>query len=343
MTDNIVRTPADPAPETLPRTMSAWVQTQYGGPETVHQSTIDVPTPGKGEVLLRVRATGLNAADVRLMRGEPLLLRAFFGLRRPRNTVRGMDIAGTVVAVGDEVTEFAVGDEVVGELPGGGLAEFAVAPVRLLTSRPETVPAVEAAALPMAAGTAWQGLDLAKVASGHRVLVVGAGGGVGTFTVQIAAARGAEVWALTGQRTRPLIADLGAVRTFDYTATDAAALPAASFDAVIDIAGTASLRVLQRLLRDGGVLVMVAGDGGRILGPMGRIARAALLGIGSKRAIKPLAASAKPTITAQLLELTAAGRIRPVIERTWSLETARDALAHVDTSHAVGKNVITPA
>ncbi|KAE8764340.1 zinc-binding dehydrogenase [Georgenia thermotolerans] len=325
--------------------MTAWRQTEYGGPEVLRAEQVPVPTPGRGDVLLKIGATALNAADVRLLRGDPLLLRLAFGIRRPKQPVRGMDAAGVVLAVGADVSGLAVGDEVVGELPGGALAEYAVAPAARLVRRPAGLAPATAAALALAGGTAWQALERGAVAagsSGRRVLVIGASGGVGTFAVQLAAMRGAEVWALCGERNRSLLERLGATRTFDYRSTAIAELPAASFDAIIDIAGTAPLRALRRLLLPGGTLVMVAGLGGPVLGPIPRILRAALLSIGSKRRIRPLAAVAKPEILAELLALAARGSITPVIERTWPLTEAREALAHVDAGHTVGKVIVVP-
>ena len=331
----------------VPETMTAWHQSAYGGPETVQPTRVPVSEPSAGEVLLRVRATALHAGDVHIMRGEPLLVRLFFGLRGPKVATRGMDVAGTVVAVGPGVVGVGAGDEVVGELPGGGLAEYAIAPAARVVARPAVIDAVVAAALPVSAGTAWQALDLAgdRVGAGRRVLVIGASGGVGTYTVQLAALRGAEVWAICGARNERLVADLGAARTFDYARVDAGAspseLPAASFDVVIDMVGRAPLRALRRLVTPGGCVVMVSGEGGRVLGPLGRMLRAGLLSLTRGPRIKPLAATAKPDITRELLALVEAGRLQPVIERTYPLAESDAALAHVDGGHTVGKVVVT--
>lgn len=331
----------------VPATMTAWCQAAYGGPEIVQSARVPVPEPGAGEVLVRVHATALHAGDAHIMRGEPLLVRLFFGLRGPRVATRGMDVAGTVVAVGPGVVEVGAGDEVVGELPGGGLAEYAIAPAARVVARAAAIDEVVAAALPVSAGTAWQALDLAGewAQAGRRVLVIGASGGVGTYTIQLAALRGAEVWAICGARNERLVTDLGAVRTFDYARVDAGAsppeLPAASFDAVIDMVGRAPLRALRRLVAPGGCVVLVSGEGGRVLGPLGRMVRAGLFSLTPGPRLKPLAATAKPDITRQLLALVAEGRLRPVIERTYPLSDAGAALAHVDGGHAVGKVVVT--
>ncbi|WP_434968657.1 NAD(P)-dependent alcohol dehydrogenase [Microbacterium sp. bgisy207] len=332
------------SPKAAPTTtMAAWLQHRYGGPEVVESDRLPVPAPGPTDLLVRVRACGIHAGDARLMRGDPYLVRLAFGIRRPRAAVRGMDVAGTVVAVGSGVTDYRPGDEVVAEIGvGGGLAEYAIMPAARAVARPDHVPAQLAAALPVSGGTAVQALDAASVGSGSRVLVIGAAGGVGTFAVQLAAQRGADVWALAGERALDLVTELGAAHVFDYRRVQPGSpeLPAASFDAVIDIAGTAPLSVLRGLLREGGTVVLVSGSGGRVLGPMGRMLKAAFLSR-RRRRIRSLAATAKPEVVAQLLELTGQGSIRPVIEQTYSFAAARDALAHVDAGHTVGKVVVT--
>jgi NADPH:quinone reductase-like Zn-dependent oxidoreductase len=329
-------------PVTIPTTMHAWRQDHYGGPETVTNQVIPVPMPGRDEVLLRIRAASLNSADVRVMRGEPLIVRTAFGLRSPKQKVRGMDAAATVVAVGEGVTDFAVGDEVLGELPGGTLGEYATAPVKRLVRRPEALDPKLAAALPMAGVTAFQALERGGVASAHRVLIIGASGGVGTFAVQLAAARGAEVWALCGERSRAAVAALGATHTFDYKTTQPgeAELPDETFDVVIDIAGTAPLAVLQRLVPDGGRVVMVSGEGGRVLGPLGRIAAASARSLGSKRKLLPLAAQPRVADLTAVVQLVLDGRVTPLIEREFSFAEAAATLAHVDAGHTVGKVVV---
>jgi NADPH:quinone reductase-like Zn-dependent oxidoreductase len=333
---------------TVPETMTAWRQLSYGGPDAVHRARLDVPAPAKGEVLLRVRATALNSGDIHVMRAEPHAVRLAFGLRRPRIAVRGIDVAGEVVAVGEGVTEFRVGDEVVGEIPGGGLAEYATAPVGRLTLRPAEVDPVAAAALPVSGGTAWLALEKAGIvpgrAEGRRVLVIGASGGVGTFTVQLAAVRGAEVWALAGSRNLAVVERLGAAKAFDYRVVQPGSpeLPDGTFDAVIEIAGEPPLDATQRLLKEeGGTVVLVGGEGGSILGPMRRILAGSRRSLGSKRRIVGLIATTSAAVTRELVALVASGELTPLIERTWPLAEAGAAIAHVDDGHTVGKVVVT--
>lgn len=332
-----------PTPSALSTgTMSAWRQSEYGPAEAVAPARIPVPSPGRGEVLVLVRAVGLNSGDVRVMRGEPLLLRTAFGLRRPKQGVRGMDAAATVVRTGEGVTEFVAGDEVVGELPGGALAEYALAPVARLVRRPSAVDPVTAAALPIAGGTAWTALERGGAASAGRVLVIGASGGVGTFTVQLARDRGATVWALCGERNRTMVEGLGAERTFDYTRVQPGSpeLGEGTFDLVVDIGGTAPLRALQRLVRDGGAVALVAGEGGRVLGPIPRLIAALVRSIGSKRPLRPIMATPRRDVLEKLLERVTEGSVMPVIERVYPFAEAGAALAHVDAGHASGKVVV---
>lgn len=325
------------AAATLPRTRTVWRQHAYGSADAVAAETADVRPPGRGKVLLRVEAVSLNSGDVRMMRGDPPLIRLFAGLRRPRPRGRGMDVAGTIIALGEGVEDFAAGDRVVGA-GSETLADYAMVRAARLTHRPPAVDVAVAAALPIAGNTAVAALDACKVGSGSRVLVVGAGGGVGTFTVQLAAERGAEVWATCGARAEETLRGLGASHTFDYRRTDLTDLPAASFDAIIDIAGLPPLRILRRLLRPGGTVALVGGGDG-ILGPIPRMLRTLVV----RARFRPIAATTKPAVTASLLELAAAGRLTPVIEATWPMSEARAALASVDAGHTVGKVVVRAA
>lgn len=323
-----------------PATMPAWLNDQYGPASGTRQETVATPQPGKGEVLVQVRATALNAADVHLMLGDPLLMRLMFGIRRPKQPIRGNDVAGVVVGVGEGVDANRSGEEVVVELDGGGgLAPFAVARVDRVVARPAEVAPEIAATLPISGGTAVQALDVAGVESGQRVLVLGASGGVGTFVVQLAALRGAEVWATCGEPNRKLVESLGATRTFDYRSTDVSSIPA-SFDAIIDIAGNLPLRRLRRLVTPTGTVAMVGGEGGRVLGPIPRMLRAMFLSIGSRRSIRMVMAVAKREVNEQLVALVADGRIAPVIEQTLPWDAAVSGLERLESGRTVGKVVV---
>lgn len=323
---------------TIPQTMTAWRQHAYGPAAVVQAETIPVPTPGRKEVLLKVAAASLNSGDIHLMRGEPRVVRLFFGLRRPRTRGRGMDVAGTVVALGADVTGLAVGDLVVGA-GDETLAEFVTVKAERLTALPAGLDPVVAATLPIAGNTATTILDTCRVGAGSTVLLVGAGGGVGTLTAALAVARGAEVWATCGARAEQTLRDLGALRALDYRTHDIASLPAAAFDAVVDIAGELPLEALRDRLRDGGTVALVGGDGHPFWGPFPRIIRSLFLSRRARR-FRSVTAVTKTPVTAELLRMTAAGVIRPVIERTYPLTEAGAAIAHVDAGHTVGKVVV---
>lgn len=325
-------------PTAATRTMTAWRQRRYGRADAVTAETVPVPVPGPKDVLVRVEAVSINSGDIHLMHGEPRLVRLFFGLRRPRVAGRGMDLAGTVAAVGGAVTGLRVGDRVVGAHQDT-LAEFVAVPRERLSVIPAGVSMTDAAALPIAGNTALTILDRCRVGEGSRVLVVGGGGGVGTLTVQLAAARGAEVWVTCGDRAQEPLRALGAARTFDYRVTDLGALPPDSFDAVIDIAGQPPLALMRGLLRRGGAIALVGGDGGRILGPVGRILRSLFVARPGRRFV-PITAVTRTPVTERLLEEAASGALTPLIERTYGLDEAGAALAHVEAGHTVGKVLV---
>ncbi|MGO2111398.1 MAG: NAD(P)-dependent alcohol dehydrogenase [Pseudoclavibacter sp.] len=334
-----------PAVRSIPAIMPAWLRRDYGRADGTTREDLPVPALAKGEVLLRVHVTALNAGDIRLLQGDPMLARLAFGFSAPRQPVRGMDVAATVVAVGPEVRDARVGDEVVCELPGGGgFAAYAIAPAERLVARPSRLDPSVAASLPIAGGTAHQALTAAGLGAndlaGKRVLVLGASGGVGTFAVQLSTVRGAEVWATCGERNRELVGRLGASQTFDYRSTRIDELPADHFDAIIDIAGTDPIRVLLRRLVAGGSLILVSGVGGKVLGPVGRMLTAVMRAIGSGRRVRMLAATAKRDVLADLVGLAAEGRIVSHIEREYAFDEAAEALAHVETGHTVGKVVV---
>jgi NADPH:quinone reductase-like Zn-dependent oxidoreductase len=316
-------------------TMTVWRQSAYGSAGAVSPETVPVPAPGRGEVLVRMAAVSLNSGDIHLMRGEPGLVRMFAGRRGPRVRGRGMDVAGTVTAVGTGAP-FAVGDAVVGAWRET-LADYVVVPAERLSLRPPGVSPADAACLPIAGNTAVQTLDACRVGAGSRVLVLGAGGGVGTLTVQLAAGRGAEVWATCGERARGILEALGAARTFDYRSTTLEGLPAASFDAIVEIAGEPPLRALRTLLRPRGTVALVGGGVDGFWDPIPRMLSAAV----TRGRFRPIASTVKTGVTDELLALAAAGSVTPHIEKTYPLTEAGAALASVEAGHTVGKVVVT--
>jgi len=306
---------------------------------------VDEPVPGADDVLVDVHAASVNAADWHLVRGAPYIARLRFGLRRPSFGIPGSDLAGTVRAVGRNVTTFQVGDAVFGTsfLQGfGAFAERAVVPERLLVRTPAGVTFEQAAAIPLAASTALQGLrDHGRVEAGHRVLVVGASGGVGTFAVQLAAAFGAEVTAVCSTRNLDLVRSLGAAHAIDYTTTDFTA-GGSRFDMILQAAGTHSPGACRRALVPGRTLVQISGDSSnRWIGPIGRMVAAA--------ALSPLVSQRMTSFTVQpnqrdlalLADLVERGQVTPVLDQTFALGEVADAIRHVEGGHTRGKTIVT--
>lgn len=325
------------------------MQDRYGGPEVLVLRTVDDPVPGPGEVLVRVRAAALNAADWHLMRGDPHIVRALdrrtFGWRCPKQPIRGRDVAGVVAALGPGVTAWAVGDEVVGELPDeGGFAELVAAPAEAFARKPAEVSFESAAALPLAGTTALTGLRDAGLAAGHRLLVNGASGGVGTYAVQVGAALGAEVTAVCSARNADQARALGADHVVDYGSADFAAA-GERYDVVLDLVGNRSLADLRRALAPEGTLVLSGGgtsDGGSLLGPM-RLFLVAWLRSRSARPQRLSIFRAEPSAAAvsELLAMVTAGTLRPVVDRTWPLAELPEAMRYLEEEHARAKVVVT--
>ena len=319
--------------------MQAIVYTEYGSPDRLQLRDVATPEPKEDEVLIAVRATGLNAADRYLLRGRPAIVRFDSGLRRPKHPILGSDVAGEVVAAGRAVTTFRPGDLVYGDLSGhgrGGLAEFVAAPAAVLAPMPAGLSFVEAAATPMAGVTALQGLrDLGQLRPGQQVLIAGASGGVGTFAVQIARALGGEVTAVCSPRNAEQARALGAARIIDYTRQDFAA-EGARYDLVVAVNGRRSIGDYRRALRPGGAFVALGGDMRQllpvvILGP--------LVSTGGKR-VRALSSRPNAADLAALGELLAAGQVRPVVERCYPLAETAAAFRHLEQEHARGKVVI---
>lgn len=322
--------------------MRAVVQSEYGSATTLQLGTIDRPTPRPDEVLIEVRAAGMDRGTWHLMTGTPYLMRIMgFGLLRPKNRVPGFDVAGTVVAIGAKVSRFAVGDEVFG-VSRGSFAQFAVARADKLCHKPENLTFEQAAVLGISALTALTALtDSARLQTGQRVLIVGASGGVGTFAVQIAVAMGAKVTGVCSPAKVDLVASLGAERVIDYTSSDFAD-GSQRHDVVVDIGGCSSVSRLRRALTPTGTLVIVGGEGGGRWSPgMGRQLLAVILsGFVAQRLTMAICKEHHSGLE-QLARLAAHGQITPVIERSFPLEQAGDAMRHLEAGKARGKLVIT--
>jgi NADPH:quinone reductase-like Zn-dependent oxidoreductase len=335
--------PRDGAATTPSGTMRAVTHSRFGGPEVLEVGAVPIPRPAAGQVLVRVRAASANPWDWHFMRGLPYIARlSGAGLRSPKHPVLGGDVAGEVAAVGADVSSFAVGDAVYGFIEFGGFAEYAVVAETALAPMPRTLTFELAAAVPLAATTALQGLrDAGRMKAGERVLVVGASGGVGTFAIQLAKAFGAHVTAVTSGRNAALVRAIGADEVVDYTREDVTR-GERRFDVVLQLAGTAGASELRRILAPGGRLVMSSGDSrGRVLGPFTRVIRGLLLNVVVRETIAPLTARWNARDLAVVAGLVEAGRIAPVIDSTYALEHAADAIRYLETGRARGKVIIS--
>jgi len=325
--------------------MKAIVQDRYGSPDMLHLEEVQRPEPGEGDVLVRVHAASVNARDWHLMRGDPYIARlsADLGWRAPKVRTPGTDFAGRVEAVGAAVTRFRPGDEVFGEVPGA-FAEYACAPGRWLAPKPANLTFEQAAAVPLAATTALIGLrDVARVHSGQRLLINGASGGVGTFAVQLAKSYGAEVTAVCRTRNVDLVRSLGAEHVVDYTRDDFTRA-GHRYDVVLDLVGNRSLAGLRRALVPDGTLILSGGGvsrGGSLVGPLGLMVRGMALSRFVRNRIVLLTVKPSQDTLATLAELAESGTITPVIDRTYPLAAAPDAIRYVETEHARAKVVIT--
>jgi NADPH:quinone reductase-like Zn-dependent oxidoreductase len=322
--------------------MQAIVQDSYGSAEVLELRNIDKPLPGDDEVLVRVRAAGVDRGVWHLMTGLPYLLRvAGYGLRAPRTRVRGREVAGVVEAVGRSVTRFRPGDEVVG-VSEGSFAEYACAREGKLARKPANLGFEQAAAVPVSGSTALQGLrDQGRLQPGQKVLVVGAAGGVGSFAVQLAKAFGAEVTGVCSTGQVDLVRSLGADHVVDYTREDVTD-GSRRYDLVLDTAGRRPLSRLRRALTRRGTLVLVGGEGGdRWTGGMGRQLRALAIAPFVGQRMRVFVNKERHQELEELTELIEAGKVTPVVGRTYPLDEAPEALRDLVAGHGGGKLVIT--
>jgi NADPH:quinone reductase-like Zn-dependent oxidoreductase len=322
--------------------MKAIVQDRFGAADVLQLREIDRPAFKETEVLVRVRAASVNPADWAFMQGVPNIGRFVFGWRKPRIRVRGIDLAGTVEGVGAGVTGFAPGDEVFGQ-GTGAFAEYATATPERLVPKPSNLTFEQAAAVPMAALCALQALRAGHVEAGQKVLIIGAGGGIGTFAVQIAKSLGATVTGVCGPSKVDLVRSLGADRVVDYTAEDFAAGDE-RYDFILDNVSNRSLADLRRVLVRKGTLIPNSGQFyHRRIGPMGRFMRAMLMSPFVSQTIHPVSSSANRKDLTAIAELIEAGQVRPVIDRTYPLASAADAMRYLGEGHVGGKVVVTVA
>ena len=324
-------------------TMKAIVRERYGSPDALELKDIDKPVIDDDSILVRVRAASINAYDWHMMRGAPFLVRISEGLRKPKNRAMGVDVAGQVEAVGKNVTRFRPGDEVFGARLGS-LAEYVRGTDKsFLVAKPANLTFEQAAAVNMAGTTALQGLrDKGQLRPGQRVLINGATGGVGTFAVQIAKALGAHVTAVCGTRNVELVRSLGADEVIDYSKKDFTRT-GQRYDVILDVAANRSLADCRRVLSPTGTFVGVgAAKGGRAMAPiLFRILGQALLSRFAKQKMASFMATNSKDDLLALKELIEAGKVKPVIDRTYPLSEAADALRYLEEGHARGKVVIT--
>lgn len=322
-------------------TMTAIVQDRYGSDPSAVLALADRPGPevGARDVLVEVRAAGLDRGTWHLMTGVPYAARLAFGLRSPRNPVPGRDLAGVVVGVGSAVTRFAPGDEVFGT-GDGSFAQYAVAPERRLARKPSNLTFEQAAAVPVSGLTALQACDVGRVGPGHQVLVIGASGGVGTYAVQIAKALGAQVTGVSSTAKMDLVASIGADRVLDYSHDDFAD-GSLSYDVILDIGGSSPLRRLRRALTPRGTLVMIGAEAGTLLG-IGRQLRAVARSPWTRQRLKMLVSKERHEDLERLTDLIERGQVEPVVERTYPLGEAASAMEHLTSNRARGKLVVVP-
>ena len=320
-------------------TMKAVVYCDYGAPDVLKLETIAKPVPNDDQVLIKVRAASVNPYDWHFMRGEPFIMRLGNGLRKPKNTRIGVDFSGVVEAVGKNVTQFKPGDEVFGGRTGS-FAEYIVMLEKNLIPKPENLSFEQAGAVQIAGLTALQGLrDAGKLQAGQKVLINGASGGVGTFAVQIAKALGAHVTGVCSTRNVDLVRSLGADHVIDYTKENFTK-GAERYDLILDMVGNHGLLACGRALKPDGTYVMIGGPKGRWLSPLDTVIRAFLLKPFVEQEMNFMMSKISRDDLMLLRDMMHSGKVTPVVEKSYPLTQASEAVAHVESGRARGKVVI---
>jgi NADPH:quinone reductase-like Zn-dependent oxidoreductase len=320
--------------------MSAVVQRGYGTTDVLSVDRLDVPEPGEGQVLLRVGAAGVDRGVWHIMAGLPYIVRPMFGMSTPRQPIPGLDVAGTVVALGSGTTDFTIGDEVFG-IADGSFAEYAVADASALARIPSGVDMIAAAALPVSGLAALEAVrDHGAVAAGQKVLVLGASGGVGGYAVQIAAAAGAEVTGVASAAKADFVRSLGARRVIDYAVTDVTTSPD-RYDVIIDINGRLPLGRLVRILTPEGTLVIVGGeDGGKLTGGIQRQFGARIRSAFTRRRLGFFISSESRAGLPELARLVSSGQLRSTVDVVRPLSAVREAIDDLSAGRIRGKAVL---
>lgn len=324
--------------------MKAIAQTRYGDADVLSLQDVPKPRIGPEDVLVEVRAAGVDPGVWIFMTGRPYMVRTASGFRRPRVPVRGRDVAGVVAEVGARVTRFKPGDEVFGTCRSGSYAEFAKAPENRLSHKPDGLTFEQAAVTPISGGTALQALrDFGHVTAGDHVLITGATGGVGSFAVQIARSFGATVTAVCGPGKAGLARQLGADDVIDYT-TEEVDARGPIYDVIVDIQGSRALGTLRNATKPGGRIALTGGghDSGGLLGGFSRqLLQAPFSSMRGGRKFVNAASRERVAIFDELAQLITQGTVSPTITRTYPLAQAPDAIRYLAEGHAAGKVVVT--
>jgi NADPH:quinone reductase-like Zn-dependent oxidoreductase len=324
------------------RWMKAIITAKYGPPDVIELTEVEKPTPQDNQVLVKIHAASVNFGNLVLLKGEPYLARIAFGLFKPKYTIPGGDISGVVESIGKDVTQFKPGDEVFGDLSGcgwGGFAEYVAAPEKAFALKPSNLSFEEAAAVPMAGVTALQSLrDKGKIQSGQKVLINGASGGVGTFAVQIAKSYGAEVTGVCSTRNLDILKSIGADYCLDYQKEKFPQNYDRRYDLILGVNGHQPISAYKRALTPKGIFVHVGGSGAQMFQAMVQGPWVSMTG---KQKMGTFLQRANQTDLVFMKELIEAGKVKPIIDRSYKLSEMPEAFRYFEGGHAQGKVVIT--